>query len=154
MGRHGAQNALRWTSHAERLRVFALHAAAYRLLGGRLVGRHTLLLTTSGRRSGRARTTPLLYLRDGDDYIIVASNGGDDRYPGWWHNLRAEPNVRIQVGRAIVACRGERVSVEDARCLWPGFVAIHAGYERYRAATTRELTMFRLRPTVRAEGVR
>ena len=74
----------RWESLAERLSIFALHAAAYRLLGGRLVGKNILLLTTTGRRTGKRRTTPLFYARDAGDFIVIASNGGEDAYPGWW----------------------------------------------------------------------
>ena len=134
----------RWTSLADRLHVFALHAALYRLLGGRLVGRHTLLLTTTGRRSGRPRTTPLLYVYDGADLTIIASNGGDDRYPGWWHNVRTDPRVHVQLGRDVFACDATPVSAADAARLWPAFVGIHRGYDDYRRRTTRELTMLHL----------
>jgi deazaflavin-dependent oxidoreductase (nitroreductase family) len=142
--------AARWTTLADRLQVFALHAALYRLLGGRLVGRDTLLLTTVGRRSGRLRATPLFYVRDGGDFLIVASNGGDARYPAWWHNVRAEPRVHVQVGRDVLACDAAPATGADAVHLWPAFVAIHRGYDDYRRSTTRELTMFRLTPRTEA----
>ena len=124
--------------------VFAAHAAFYRLLGGRLVGKNTLLLTTTGRRSGRARQTPLLYARDAQDYIVVASNGGEDRYPGWWHNIRCNPEVEIQVGREHFRCRAEPACDADALRLWGKLTAIYGGYERYRQRTQRRLTIFRL----------
>ena len=136
----------RWTSLAHRFNVFALHAALYRLLGGRLVGRRTLLLTTTGRRSGEPRTTPLFYVRDGAHFVVITSNGGDDRYPGWWHNVQAEPHVRIQVGSDTIACDAAPVRAADAARLWPAFVAVHRGYEDYRRRTTRELSMLRLTP--------
>ncbi|HEY1524324.1 MAG TPA: nitroreductase family deazaflavin-dependent oxidoreductase [Solirubrobacteraceae bacterium] len=83
--------------------VLKVHEQIYRRtdgrLGHRLVGVPTLLLRTTGRRSGAARTNALVYARDGDDYLLVASNGGSERDPGWLHNLRAEPRVEIQVGR-------------------------------------------------------
>lgn len=133
--------------------LFAAHKALYRLLGGRLVGRHVLILTTVGRRSGRERSTPLFYTRDGEDYVVVASNGGESRPPHWWHNLRANPDADIQVGREVIACRVERVGTEDVPRLWAKLVAIHGAYDTYRQRTTRELTLFRLKPvTGRAAG--
>jgi deazaflavin-dependent oxidoreductase (nitroreductase family) len=83
--------------------VLRLHQRLYELsdgrVGHRLIGVPTLLLRTTGRRSGTIRTNALVYARDGDDYLLVASNGGADRDPAWLHNLRADPNVEIQVGR-------------------------------------------------------
>ncbi len=68
-------------------------------LGHRIIGVPTLLLRTTGRRSGATRASGLVYARDGDDYLVVASNGGADRPPGWFYNLRAQPHVEIQIGR-------------------------------------------------------
>ena len=68
-------------------------------VGHRMIGVPTLLLRTTGRRSGATRTNGLVYARDGDDYLVVASNGGVDRPPAWLHNLRANPDVEVQVGR-------------------------------------------------------
>ena len=68
-------------------------------LGHRMIGVPTLLLRTTGRRSGATRTNALVYARDRDDYLVVASNGGADRPPAWLHNLRANPDVEIQVKR-------------------------------------------------------
>jgi len=135
----------RWESIADRFNVFAVHTALYRLLGGRIVGNKILLLTTIGRRTGRLRTTPLFFVRDGDAYVVVASNGGEDRYPGWWHNIRSDPNATIQVGREIVTCRAEVASTADGPRLWPKLDAVYAGYRRYREGTARELTIFRLK---------
>ena len=64
-----------------------------------MLGVPSLLLRTTGRRSGQTRTNGLVYARDGDAYLVVASNGGADRAPGWLHNLRANPAVEIQIGR-------------------------------------------------------
>jgi deazaflavin-dependent oxidoreductase (nitroreductase family) len=83
--------------------VLRVHEALYRCsdgrLGHRMLGVSTLLLRTTGRRSGAPRTNSLVYARDGEDYLVVASNGGADRPPGWLHNLRADPHVEIQIGR-------------------------------------------------------
>ena len=96
-----SKGSLRWESLADRVNIFALHTSLYRLLGGRLVGRNILILTTMGRKSGHRRSTPLFYVRDGSDHVIVASNGGEDPYPGWWHNIRAQLPVRRRAVSAI-----------------------------------------------------
>jgi F420H(2)-dependent quinone reductase len=83
--------------------VLRLHEQLYKRtdgrIGHRMIGVPTLLLRTTGRRSGATRTNGLVYARDGDDYLVVASNGGADRAPAWLHNLRASPDVEIQIGR-------------------------------------------------------
>lgn len=83
--------------------VLRLHQALYVRSDGRLghgmIGVPTLLLRTVGRRSGATRTNALVYARDGEDYLLVASNGGSDTPPAWLHNLRAQPEVEIQIGR-------------------------------------------------------
>jgi deazaflavin-dependent oxidoreductase (nitroreductase family) len=68
-------------------------------VGHKMIGVRTLLMRSTGRRSGQTRTNALVYARDGGDYIVVASNGGADNDPAWLHNLRADPEVEIQVGR-------------------------------------------------------
>src|SRR5262245_62487452 len=91
-----------------------VHSAIYRLSGGRVGGRLSgmpmLLLTTRGRRSGRERTLPLLYVADEKGWVVVASNAGDDRHPAWWLNLRARPEARVQVGRERCAVRARRAA--------------------------------------------
>jgi deazaflavin-dependent oxidoreductase (nitroreductase family) len=83
--------------------VLRVHERLYKLtdgrIGHRMIGVPTLLLRTTGRRSGARRTNGLVYARDGDDFLVVASNGGADRHPAWLHNLRANPAVEIQIGR-------------------------------------------------------
>jgi deazaflavin-dependent oxidoreductase (nitroreductase family) len=124
----------------------ALHAGWYRALGGRLAGRNTLLLTSIGRRTGLPRTTPLLFAREGGDYVIIASNGGDEPYPAWWHNLRANPEVEIQVGRRRIACRAAEARETERERLAAKLDAVYGGYQEYRRKTRRDLTIFRLRP--------
>jgi deazaflavin-dependent oxidoreductase (nitroreductase family) len=124
----------------------ALHAGWYRLLGGRLAGGNTLLLTSIGRRTGLPRTTPLLFVREGGDYVIIASNGGDDPYPGWWYNLRANPEVEIQVGRRRIACRAIETDETERKRLAAKLDGVYGGYETYRQKTRRDLTIFRLQP--------
>src|SRR5881392_1104282 len=83
--------------------LLKIHEELYKrtdgLIGHRMIGVPTLLLRTTGRRSGQTRTNGLVYARDGDDYLVVASNGGADRPPAWLHNLRANPDVEIQIAR-------------------------------------------------------
>src|ERR1700745_2977528 len=83
--------------------VLRIHETIYKgtdgRLGHRMIGVPTLLLRTTGRRSGAVRTNGLVYARDGDDYLVVASNGGADRPPAWLYNLQANPEVEIQIGR-------------------------------------------------------
>ena len=83
--------------------VLRVHEAIYKGTDGRvghkMIGVPTLLLRTTGRRSGATRTNGLVYARDGDDYLVVASNGGADKAPGWLFNVREKPDVEIQVGR-------------------------------------------------------
>jgi F420H(2)-dependent quinone reductase len=83
--------------------VLRLHAQIYKRTDGRIghkmIGVPTLMLRTTGRRSGATRTNALVYAQDGGDYLVVASNGGADKPPAWLHNLKANPEVEIQVGR-------------------------------------------------------
>lgn len=83
--------------------VLRVHEMIYKRTDGRLghnmIGVPTLLFRTTGRRTGETRTNGLVYARDGDDYLVVASKGGADTAPAWLHNLRANPDVEIQIGR-------------------------------------------------------
>ncbi len=138
---------LHWESSRLASLGFRVHVALYRLLRGRLVGRNILVLTTVGRRTKRKRATPLHFVLDKDDYVIVASNGGEDRYPGWWHNIQANPDVEIDVGALRLACRARRVTEQpDGEQLFARLCVIYGGYGKYRQRTSRELTIFRLTP--------
>lgn len=97
------------------------------------------LLTTTGRKSGQPRTQPLLFTRDGDDVVIVASQGGMSTHPHWFLNLRDNPEVRIQIGtddRAYVA----RIATDDEKAaLWPKLVDVYKGYDTYQQRTPRNI---------------
>ena len=136
---------LHWESWRIMPAIFAAHVALYRLFGGRLAGKNILILTTTGRKSGRKRSTPLFFARDGESYAIIASNGGEDRYPGWWYNVKANPEVEIEVGRELVRCQAEAASDADTPALFAKLSAVFAGYRRYRERTKRDLTVFRLK---------
>jgi deazaflavin-dependent oxidoreductase (nitroreductase family) len=83
--------------------------------------------------------------------VIIASNGGEDRYPGWWYNVKATPNVEIQVGREHVRCVARPANDADTPVLFAKLGAVYGGYRRYREQTQRELTIFRLEPRARQE---
>ncbi len=138
-----------WESWRIMPTVFRAHVRLYRLLGGRLVGKNILILTTTGRKSDRRRSTPLYFARDGEDYVIIASNGGEDRYPGWWYNVKANPDVEIQVGREHARCVARAASGADTPVLFAKLSAVYAGYRRYAEQTERELTIFRREPSAR-----
>jgi deazaflavin-dependent oxidoreductase (nitroreductase family) len=94
-----------------------LHQALYERSGGRIghrmLGVPTLLLRTTGRRSGAQRTNALVYAKDGADYVLVASNGGADKPPAWYFNVKANPAVEIQVGTDRTAASGRLVAPGD-----------------------------------------
>lgn len=109
-------------------------------------GVHTLLLTTRGKRSGRLRLMPLIYGRDGDSYVVVASKGGAPVNPGWFHNLAAEPSVRIQVGADVMPATARIADESDRDRLWPRMLEIWPDYEEYQARTERVIPLVVLTP--------
>ena len=127
------------------------HAIAYRATNG-LVGHYfpgappVLLLDHVGARSGKRRTTPLVYVRDGADFVIVASKGGYPRNPAWFHNLRANPDVTIQVGSLHRAVRARVATPQERARLWPKVVETYVGYAYYQQRTEREIPLVILEP--------
>lgn len=130
--------------------VTTAHTTAYRLtggaLGGTIVGLPMLLLTTIGRRTNQLRTAPLLYGRDGDDLVIVASNGGAAKHPTWWLNLQARPRALVQVEDQRFAVRAQQASAAERARLWPQLVALYPPYAQYQARTARPIPVVVLRP--------
>ncbi len=130
--------------------VTTLHSTVFRRTNGRfgatLAGGPVLLLITTGRKTGQRRTTPLLYLRDGNDYVIVASNGGTPKDPVWWLNLEANPESEIEVGERTIRVRAERASVEEKARLWPSLVEMYSGYSDYQRKTDRDIPVIILHP--------
>jgi F420H(2)-dependent quinone reductase len=132
-------------------RLMRLHTLAYRATGGRIGHRFPgiapmLLLDHLGAKSGKQRTIPLLYLRDGDDIVIVASKGGYPRNPAWFHNLRANPDTTIQVGSERRPVRARVAGPEDRARLWPRVVKTYRGYGDYQRRTDREIPLVILEP--------
>jgi deazaflavin-dependent oxidoreductase (nitroreductase family) len=131
-----------------------LDRAALRLTGGRrgLAPRviPELLLTTTGRRTGRPRSTPVLYLRDGTRYVVVGSNYGRDRHPAWSSNLLAHPRATIQIGLHREALVARRATAQEFERYWPRLLEIWPGWNTYRRMTDREFRMFVLEPRTNA----
>ena len=132
-------------------RMFAVHTAVYRLTGGRIG--HTLpglppmlLLDHVGAKSGKRRTTPLLYMNDGEAHVIVASKGGHPRHPAWFHNLRANPDTTIQVGARKLQVTARVATQAERKRLWPKVVRVYRGYEDYQRATERKIPLVMLEP--------
>lgn len=131
--------------------VTSVHILAYRVTGGRIGGTivdmPVLLLTTTGRRSGRARTVPLTYLTEGDHILLAGSVGGNPWFPGWWLNLQANPQARIRLGGRTVAVVAREASPEERERLWPRFTAAYQGYAGYQSRTTRRIPVAILTPS-------
>lgn len=127
-----------------------LHVAVYRATGGRVAGRllgsPVLLLHTIGRKSARTKTTPLFYLRDGENLAVVASNGGTLSHPAWWLNLEANPEATVEIGGRRLRVRAEEASRGEKARLWPRLVEMYSGYEDYQRKTDREIPVIILRP--------
>ena len=129
--------------------VTGMHTAVYRLTGGWIggwVGVPILLLTTKGRKSGKPRTHPLVYLATDDGYALVASYGGSDRHPDWYLNLDANPEVEVQVGPLRRRMRARTASAERRAELWPRLVAIYRDYDAYQRRSQREIPVVELLP--------
>jgi deazaflavin-dependent oxidoreductase (nitroreductase family) len=132
-------------------RFHPIHRRLYRWGGGRgplgrALGMDMILVTTTGRKSGVARTVPLGAVRAGRDWILIASNAGKDRMPAWVHNLRADPVARVEHGGAVAPyVAHEAVGGEWTR-LWAVVTAAYPGYDVYRARTDRAIPLFVLEP--------
>ena len=109
-------------------------------------GVHTLLLTTRGRNSGRLRRTALIYGRDGDRYLVVASNGGAKKHPSWYLNLVANPEVRVQVAADTFSARASTASAREKPELWRSMAAIWPDYDTYQTKTQRDIPVVILEP--------
>lgn len=111
----------------------------------------TLLLTTIGRRSGQPRRTALIYGRDGDRYLVVASKGGAAEHPLWYRNLSARPKVEVQVGAEHFRARARTATPNEKPALWQRMTQIWPAYDEYQAKTSREIPLVILEPEERDE---
>jgi deazaflavin-dependent oxidoreductase (nitroreductase family) len=120
------------------------HVRSYRETGGELGHdwkecSSVLLLTTKGRKSGERRTTPLIYGRSGDDYVVVASKGGSDEPPGWYANLQDDPEVEVQVLDDVFPARARTATADEKPALWQEMVGHWPYYDAYQERTEREI---------------
>jgi deazaflavin-dependent oxidoreductase (nitroreductase family) len=120
-----------------------LHTQLIRRTGGRLGGqmfkRPMILLTTTGRISGQPRVTPLLCHPDGDRYLLIGSNGGDDRDPQWVRNLQANPDATIELDGETIPVRATIATPEEKKVLWLKATATYKGYDNYQRRTSRDI---------------
>jgi F420H(2)-dependent quinone reductase len=105
-----------------------------------------LLLEHVGAKSGTKRTSPLLYVEDGEDIVIVASKGGFPKHPAWFHNLMANPDITVQIGAERRPVHARVAAPEERGRLWAMAVSAYHGYEDYRRRTDREIPLVVLEP--------
>jgi deazaflavin-dependent oxidoreductase (nitroreductase family) len=140
----------------ERLRRFLIramsraHGGVYRASGGRLLGRvagmPVLLLTTTGRESGKPRTAALTYVRDGADLVVIGSFGGSDLPPAWWLNLQRDPWASVLIGGTTSKVIARAATAKERDRLWPVVTTTHPGYARYQERTARLIPIVMLTP--------
>jgi F420H(2)-dependent quinone reductase len=127
------------------------HTALYRATRG-LIGHHVpgappmLLLDHVGAKSGKVRTTPLAYLQDGENVVLVASKGGHPRNPAWFHNLMENPETTVQIGSQRRAVRARVAEGEERKRLWVEVVDLYGGYRDYQERTDRQIPLVVLGP--------
>ena len=129
------------------------HLAAYRVSRGRVLGSvagmPVLLLTTTGRRCGEARTTPLTFFRHATDLVVIASNGGADRSPDWSLNLKQTPRAVVEIGTDRLVVTARAASEQERERLWVAITATYAGYASYQERTKRRIPVVLLTPDMR-----
>ncbi|MEU4573840.1 nitroreductase family deazaflavin-dependent oxidoreductase [Nonomuraea sp. ATR24] len=113
-------------------------------VGGYFEGSDLVLLTTTGAKSGKPTTTPVMYLKDGDRYVIIASNAGADHHPAWYHNLRANPVATAEIGTETFEVKAEFVEGAERDELYARMVAVAATFAEYEARTTRRIPVVAL----------
>jgi deazaflavin-dependent oxidoreductase (nitroreductase family) len=131
--------------------VTRLHPVAYRATGGRgFIGRNfgvqNVIVTITGRRSGKPREVPLYAFPDGDRWVIIGSNAGDDREPAWVGTLRVHPGATLRIGRLVRGVRAHEAEGDERDRLWARAAADYPGYELYRARTSRTIPVVVLVP--------
>ncbi len=134
-------------------RFMGIHTALYRASGGRLGHRipgvpgKMLLLDHVGAKSGTRRTSPLLYFRDGEDVVIVASKGGFPKHPAWYHNLMANPDTEVQIASRKLPVHARVATAEERERLWPKAIESYHGYSDYQLRSKgREIPLVILEP--------
>lgn len=130
--------------------VMAIYVFLYRRTGGKVGGRlgamPVLLLTTTGRKTGKRHTVPVMYLSESPNYIITASNNGREKPPAWWLNLKSSPQATIEIGGDTRSVTTEQAGSEEKERLWVQLVEKAPAFEGYQKRTQREIPMVILRP--------
>lgn len=127
-----------------------VHVLIYRLTSGKVMGAFgantILLLDMVGRKTGKKRTTPLMYFRDGNNYVISASAGGADANPAWYYNLKSNPETTIQVKGDKIKVIAQEASPDKRKKLWTQLTSLAPQFKQYEKKTKRTIPMFILRP--------
>lgn len=128
--------------------ISAMHALAYRATAGRAQNAKypTMLLTVTGRKSGKPRTVPVIYIKDGDRFVIAAAYSGSDTDPAWWLNLRADPRAEVQVMGSTMQVEATEASSDDRPELWRRLVQMYPYFADYERRTTRQIPVIVLNP--------
>ncbi|MGB5502449.1 MAG: nitroreductase family deazaflavin-dependent oxidoreductase [Polyangiales bacterium] len=129
--------------------MFKAHAEVYERSGGRIgawLGLPTLLLSVTGRKSGKTYATPLVYFEDGDSYVVVGSDGAAKRDPQWWKNLRIDPNCEVRVGRKKLSAKASLASGANRERLWEIGKTVNPMWSKYQTRTDRTLPVVVLTP--------
>lgn len=128
-----------------------LHVALYRMSRGKFANKIAnlpiLLITTTGRKSGQPRTNPVVYVKEGQDYLISASNGGADLHPNWYLNLQERPLAKIEIGDKVFNVNATIVANEERTRLYDKFIAASSNFVKYEKGTSRVIPVIRLTPT-------
>ena len=134
--------------------VFSIATALYRLTGGRIGGKvqglRVLLLTTTGRKTGKSRVTPVGYFKADGGYVVVASNAGFDNHPGWYHNLKHNPRVTLEIRGKRVSALAEPAGPDLRERLWARLMELAPGYGAYQKRTRRVIPIVLLHPEAKA----
>ena len=124
-----------------------VYVASGGVIGGRVLWIRMLLLINTGRRSGQERKTPLLYVEDGDRWVVAASNAGNDRHPAWWYNLSSHPQARIHVGSEKIDVTWRQATADERETLWSKLTQSYRFYPQYREDLRREIPVVILERT-------
>jgi deazaflavin-dependent oxidoreductase (nitroreductase family) len=127
---------IKWMS---RINTWLYKATGGRIGGKFLQGAPVALLTTTGRKTRQPRVSPLLYLRDGDRVVVAASHGGREKNPMWYLNLKANPEVQVQIKKEVLNLTARDATEEERAKYWPRLVEMYSSYEDYQSWTDRKI---------------
>jgi len=118
-------------------------------VGGQFEGAPLLLINHTGARTGKSRTNPVMYLKDGRRYLVFASKGGADTNPDWYHNLKAQPDVKIEVGDETIEVRAEEITSTERDRLYTRQASLYPQFAQYQRRTKRIIPVIALTPKTR-----